>query len=70
MDRDLEDRRKLAFAELSRDFKSLTEMAMAFGVSVPAVSKWKRYGIPESRVPYFMLKYPRLEAWKGLPRGV
>lgn len=67
---DMDERRKRAFDELYREFRSLTEMAQAFGVSVPAMYKWKLNGVPEARVPYFMLKYPHLEAWKGLPRGV
>ncbi len=67
---DMDARRKMAFAELSQKYDTLTAMAAAFGISVPAISKWKRGGVPSSRVPYFMLKYPKLEAWKGLPRGV
>lgn len=67
---DMDARRKQAFSELVSLFGSLTNMAAAFGVSVPAISKWKRGGVPLSRVPYFMLKYPKLEAWKGLPRGM
>ena len=63
-------RRKKAFEELEKQFKTLTEMAEYFGVSSPAISRWKRSGIPKGRVPYFMLKYPKFEAWKGLPRGV
>lgn len=63
-------RRKKAFEELEKQFSSLTEMAAYFGVTSPAISRWKRSGVPKSRVPYFMLKYPKLEAWKGLPRGV
>lgn len=63
-------RRKKAFEEIAKQFATLTEMAAYFGVSSPAISRWKRSGIPKSRVPYFMLKYPKLEAWKGLPRGV
>lgn len=63
-------RRKKAFEELEKQFSSLSEMAAYFGVTSPAISRWKRSGIPKSRVPYFMLKYPKLEAWKGLPRGV
>lgn len=67
---EMTSRRKQAFEELSKRFSSLSEMAAYFGVTVPAICKWKRLGIPQSRVPYFMLKYPKLEAWKGLPRGV
>ncbi len=67
---DMDARRKLAFDELSKKYDTLTAMAAAFGISVPAIVKWKRGGVPASRVPYFMLKYPKLEAWKGLPRGV
>lgn len=63
-------RRKKAFEELEKKFSTLSEMAAYFGVTSPAISRWKRSGIPKSRVPYFMLKYPKLEAWKGLPRGV
>lgn len=63
-------RRKKAFEEIEKQFATLTEMAAYFGVTSPAISRWKRSGIPKSRVPYFMLKYPKLEAWKGLPRGV
>ena len=63
-------RRKKAFEELEKQFSSLSEMAAYFGVTSPAISRWKRSGIPKSRVPYFMLRYPKLEAWKGLPRGV
>lgn len=63
-------RRKKAFEELEKQFSSLSEMAAYFGVTSPAISRWKRSGVPKSRVPYFMLKYPKLEAWKGLPRGV
>lgn len=63
-------RRKKAFEELEKKFATLSEMAAYFGVTSPAISRWKRSGIPKSRVPYFMLKYPKLEAWKGLPRGV
>lgn len=63
-------RRKKAFEELEKQFATLSEMAAYFGVTSPAISRWKRSGIPKSRVPYFMLKYPKLEAWKGLPRGV
>lgn len=63
-------RRKKAFEELEKQFSTLSEMAAYFGVTSPAISRWKRSGIPKSRVPYFMLKYPKLEAWKGLPRGV
>lgn len=67
---DIEERRKQAFEEIAKNFDSLTQMANYFGVTAAAIHKWKLYGIPESRVPYFMLKYPKLEAWKGLPRGV
>lgn len=67
---DMDARRKQAFTELMAIFGSLTKMAAAFGISVPAISKWKRGGVPSIRVPYLMLKYPKLEAWKGLPRGV
>lgn len=67
---DMDTRRRMAFEELAKRFTSLSEMAAYFGVSCPAISKWKRLGIPVGRVPYFMLKYPKLEAWKGLPRGV
>ena len=63
-------RRKKAFEELEKKFSTLSEMAAYFGVTSPAISRWKRSGIPKSRVPYFMVKYPKLEAWKGLPRGV
>ena len=63
-------RRKKAFEELEKQFSTLSEMAAYFGVTSPAISRWKRSGVPKSRVPYFMLKYPKLEAWKGLPRGV
>ena len=63
-------RRKKAFEELEKKFSTLSEMAAYFGVTSPAISRWKRSGVPKSRVPYFMLKYPNLEAWKGLPRGV
>lgn len=63
-------RRKKAFEELEKQFSSLSEMAAYFGVTSPAISRWKRSGVPKSRVPYFMLRYPKLEAWKGLPRGV
>ena len=63
-------RRKKAFEELEKKFATLSEMAAYFGVTSPAISRWKRSGIPKSRVPYFMLRYPKLEAWKGLPRGV
>lgn len=63
-------RRKKAFEELEMQFATLTEMAAYFGVTSPAISRWKRSGVPKSRVPYFMLRYPKLEAWKGLPRGV
>nr|DAK90267.1 MAG TPA: excisionase [Caudoviricetes sp.]DAZ24375.1 MAG TPA: excisionase [Caudoviricetes sp.] len=66
---ELDERRKLAFREIREEFNSLTEMSRAFGVSLPAVWKWKKFGIPESRLPYFRLKYPKLQAWKGLPRG-
>lgn len=67
---EMTERRKKAFEELERNFSTLSEMAAYFGVTSPAISRWKRSGIPKSRVPYFMLKYPKLEAWKGLPRGV
>lgn len=67
-DSDMAVRRKQAFSELSAQFDSLTAMASAFGISCPAISKWKREGVPLARVPYFMLKYPKLEAWRGLPR--
>lgn len=63
-------RRKKAFEELEKKFSTLSEMAAYFGVTSPAISRWKRSGIPKSRVPYFMLRYPKFEAWKGLPRGV
>lgn len=63
-------RRKKAFEELEKQFSSLSEMTAYFGVTSPAISRWKRSGVPKSRVPYFMLRYPKLEAWKGLPRGV
>lgn len=63
-------RRKKAFEELEKQFSTLSEMAAYFGVTSPAISRWKRSGVPKSRVPYFMLRYPKLEAWKGLPRGV
>lgn len=65
---DIDERRKKAFEEIVREFGSMTEMARRFGVSVPAIYKWKLNGIPRSRVPFFMLKYPELDAWKGLPR--
>ena len=67
---DMTARRKLAYEELAKRFETMTAMAESFGVTVPAIAKWKRYGVPASRVPYFMLKYPKMEAWKGLPRGV
>lgn len=66
--KDLDERRKKAFAELSAGFESLSAMAKAFGVSSPAITKWKHNGIPLCRVPFLMLKYPKLEAWKGLPK--
>lgn len=62
-------RRKKAFEELEKKFATLSEMAAYFGVTSPAISRWKRSGIPKSRVPYFMLRYPKLEAWEGLPEG-
>ena len=65
---DMAVRRKQAFSELSKQFDSLTAMATAFGISCPAITKWKKQGVPQVRVPYLMLKYPKLEAWKGLPR--
>lgn len=67
---EMTERRKKAFEELEKQFATLSEMAAYFGVTSPAISRWKRSGIPKSRVPYFMLRYPKLEAWKGLPRGV
>lgn len=67
---EMRERRKQAYTELASMFKSGTEMAAHFGVSLPAISRWKRNGVPASRVPYFMLRYPRLKAWEGLPRGV
>lgn len=67
---ELIERRKLAFKELEKQFTTLTEMASYFGVSVPAIIKWKKFGVPEIRVPYLMLRYPKFKAWKGLPRGV
>ncbi len=66
----MSSRRKKAFEEIEKKFATLNAMAAYFGVTSPAISRWKRSGIPKSRVPYFMLKYPKLEAWKGLPRGV
>ena len=67
---ELIERRKMAFKELEKQFTTLTEMAAYFGVSVPAITKWKKFGVPESRVPYLRLRYPKFDAWKGLPRGV
>lgn len=67
---ELIERRKMAFKELEKQFTTLTEMAAHFGVSVPAIIKWKKFGVPESRVPYLRLRYPKFDAWKGLPRGV
>ncbi len=64
------ERRKLAYAEIASRFESQTQMALSFGVSPAAITKWKRLGVPQSQVPFLMLKYPRLKAWEGLPRGV
>ncbi len=64
------DYRKQAFEELASQFKSLTDMAKFFGVSSPAIAKWKKNGVPLARVPYLMLRYPKLKAWDGLPKRV
>ena len=66
--KDMDERRRKAFDEISKQFGSLTAMANCYGVTTPAITKWKKNGIPLSRVPYFQLRYPKLEAWKGLPR--
>lgn len=66
--KDMNERRKCAFDEISGQFKTLSAMAKYFGVSGAAITKWKKDGIPPTRVPYFRLCYPNLEAWKGLPR--
>lgn len=66
---DMSERRKKAFTELSNQFETLTAMGVTFGISPSAITKWKRQGVPQARVPYLMLKYPKLEAWKGLPRA-
>ena len=65
----MSERRKAAFNEIASKIDSLSAMADYFGVTPPAIARWKREGIPEARVPYFMLRYPKLDAWKGLPRG-
>ena len=64
------DRRRLAFSEIVALFESQRQMAAHFGISPAAITKWKRDGVPQHQVPYLMLKYPRLKAWDGLPRGV
>lgn len=66
----MNDYRKKAFVELSQSFPSLAAMARHFGVSAPAMSKWKKFGVPLARVPYLMLRYPKLKAWEGLPKRV
>lgn len=66
----MNDYRKLAFDELAGQFKNLAEMAKHFGVSSPAIAKWKKSGVPLARVPYLMLRYPKLKAWEGLPKRV
>jgi hypothetical protein len=64
------DYRKIAYNELLEIFPSQRAMALHFGVSDAAIAKWKTEGVPKSRIPYLMLKYPTFKAWKGLPRGV
>ena len=66
----MDDFRKKAFDELVSHFDSLAEMARFFGITPPAISRWKRDGVPMARVPYLMLRFPKLKAWKGLPHGV
>ena len=64
----MDERRKKAFDEISKQFETLSAMANCYGVTSAAITKWKNNGIPLSRVPYFQLRYPKLEAWKGMPR--
>ena len=35
-------------------------VAKIFGVSVPAVSKWRIQGIPPARLMYLKVKYPKV----------
>lgn len=61
--------RKKVFEELMRQFQTQMEMAHFFGVSYPAITKWKMTGIPNSLIPYLKLKYPKLQAWEDF-KGV
>lgn len=48
---ELIERRKLAFKELEKQFTTLTEMAAYFGVSVPAIIKWKSLAFLKAECP-------------------
>lgn len=56
--------RKKVYEELMRQFQTQMDMARFFGVSFPAVTRWKKAGVPNALVPYLKLKYPKLQAWE------
>lgn len=36
------------------------KVAKIFGIKMPSVSRWRKTGIPEARLMYLQVKYPKI----------